>query len=325
MLPSDRLNWANAILMIASCAAAVALPFHLFLFSYAILGPLHYLTEVSWLHDREFFTPRRGHRRMWVALVMATTMAMLVGYVATEWLDRPIRPTFEIGMFLLVFLAAAVASFVAHPVNAIAIASVAIVAILLFSPLAAYGIVAYLLITIVHVFVFTAMFLLAGALKTRSRSGYWSLAIFIACALATVLVSAPFLAPSGQVREIYRAFEQLNLLLLRLGSSPLRDVYDPAAVGVMRFVAFAYTYHYLNWFSKTSLIRWHAIPARRGLAILGIWLAGIGLYFYDYRIGFAVFYLLSVLHVMLEFPLNHQTMVTLARALLPSRASTARG
>lgn len=43
----------NCVLMVVSCAAAFLAPFHLFLFAYAVLAPLHYLTEISWLRDRE--------------------------------------------------------------------------------------------------------------------------------------------------------------------------------------------------------------------------------------------------------------------------------
>ena len=89
----------------------------------------------------------------------------------------------------------------------------------------------------------------------------------------------------------------------------------------MRFVAFAYTYHYLNWFSKTSIIRWHQVSRARGIAIVAAWAVGVGVYLYSYRLGFAVFYVLSVVHVMLEFPLNHQTMVGLLRSQLPKRTS----
>ena len=32
------------------------MPFETFLFAYAFLGPLHYLTEISWLHDRQYFS-----------------------------------------------------------------------------------------------------------------------------------------------------------------------------------------------------------------------------------------------------------------------------
>ena len=36
--------------------AAFVMPFEVFLFAYAFLGPLHYLTEISWLHDRKYFS-----------------------------------------------------------------------------------------------------------------------------------------------------------------------------------------------------------------------------------------------------------------------------
>src|SRR5262245_1075832 len=45
--------------MLLSAAIAWVVPFELFVLSYAILGPLHYLTEISWLHDRGYFTPSR--------------------------------------------------------------------------------------------------------------------------------------------------------------------------------------------------------------------------------------------------------------------------
>jgi hypothetical protein len=37
---------------------------------------------------------------------------------------------------------------------------------------------------------------------------------------------------------------------------------------------------------------------------------------YDYGVGFAVFYLLSITHVMLEFPLNHRTITGICAAVL---------
>jgi hypothetical protein len=315
--PADRLNWANIGLMAVSCVAAIVAPFHVFLFAYAVLGPLHYLTEMSWLRDREFFTSSRFNRRGWLLLVLATAAVMAFGYVSTDLLHRPVAPTLEIGMFLLVFLGAAAASFVRHPVNVIAAIGIAAVGILIFSASPSYGMLAYLLMTIVHVFVFTGVFILSGAAKTRSRSGYASFAVFLACAAATLLIDVASKAPTGQMRLIYGAFEQLNLLLLRLMNVQAGDVYAASGVGVMRFVAFAYLYHYLNWFSKTSIIRWHEVSRLRGAGIVTVWAAGVGLYLYSYQLGFAVFYVLSVMHVMLEFPLNHQSFVNLVRGLAP--------
>ena len=56
MLKEDKINYLNIGLMILSMIAAFILPFETFLFAYAFLGPLHYLTEISWLHDRNYFT-----------------------------------------------------------------------------------------------------------------------------------------------------------------------------------------------------------------------------------------------------------------------------
>jgi hypothetical protein len=316
--PADRLNWANIGLMVVSCVAAIVAPFHVFLFAYAVLGPLHYLTEMSWLKDREFFTTSRFNRRGWLLLVIATAAVMAFGYVSTDLLHRPIAPTLEIGMFLLVFIGAAAASFVRHPVNVIAATGIATIGILIFSASPSYGMLAYLLMTIVHVFVFTGVFILSGAMKTRSRTGYASFAVFLACAVAALLIDVASKAPTGQMRTIYGAFEQLNILLLRLVHAP-DDVYAASGVGVMRFVAFAYLYHYLNWFSKTSVIRWHEVSRLRGVGIVTAWAAGVGLYLYSYQAGFAVFYVLSVMHVMLEFPLNHQAFVNLLRGFAPGR------
>ena len=58
---TDRINFLNIGLMLISCVVALFIPFELFLFAYAVLGPAHYLTEISWLQKRRFFT--RGEFR----------------------------------------------------------------------------------------------------------------------------------------------------------------------------------------------------------------------------------------------------------------------
>src|SRR5204863_5093405 len=128
-------------------------------------------------------------------------------------------------------------------------------------------------------------------------------------------------APSERVRQLYVSFEFLNKGLLVLMHRPL-GVYEAVGAGVMRLIAFAYLYHYLNWFSKTSIIRWHEVPRSRSIAIVGVWLAGGLVYLYDYRLGLGTFYILSVLHVFLEFPLNHQTVSEIGKSLIQTRHKT---
>src|SRR5262245_66639062 len=64
----------NVGLMLGSLAAAFALPFELFLFAYAVLGPLHYLTEIAWLGEREFFMRRPGDK--WVLGAIAVLVLL---------------------------------------------------------------------------------------------------------------------------------------------------------------------------------------------------------------------------------------------------------
>src|ERR1043165_324053 len=55
-----RSDIIHLLAMIAALAAAYVLPFELLLLAYVVLGPAHYLTEISWLHDRKYFLPHRG-------------------------------------------------------------------------------------------------------------------------------------------------------------------------------------------------------------------------------------------------------------------------
>lgn len=303
----------NCVLMVAACVAAFVAPFHVFLAAYAILGPLHYLTQISWMHDRQYFAPRRAARRWWLVLVGAAMIVLLYGYVSNDVLQRPVKPTLEIAMVYLVFATAAFLLFVRHAVNAVALTIAVAAGLALFSNARAYALLAYFIVTIVHVLIFTAAFVFHGALKRKSRAAMISLGVFAASVASFFVIPAqPLLAASPRVREMYDFFaplnEQLNALFGLEGG-----VYE--GVAVMRLIAFAYTYHYLNWFSKTSIIGWHHVTRTRATAIIVLWTAAVALYAADYAAGLSVLYALSVLHVLLEFPLDHQTFAGIGREL----------
>jgi hypothetical protein len=124
-------------------------------------------------------------------------------------------------------------------------------------------------------------------------------------------------------RTTYANFQLLNREILRLIGVTARDqsqlqaaMYGSAVgIAIMRCIAFAYTYHYLNWFAKTSIIKWHQVSWRRLAAITALWLISVGIYWYDYRVGFVALATLSFLHVFLEFPLNHRTIIAIAGEL----------
>ena len=308
---SERINLVNVGLMLFSCALAFALPFQLFLFAYAVLGPLHYLTEISWLHDRGYFATRGRGRKWWLVLVAVTVGVLLLGYAT----DAP--PKYEIGCVYLVLVTALMLQFVRHAASAVALVAVTAAALGVASAFPPYFVIAYLLVTIVHVFVFTAMFVLHGALRTRSWTAMASLGVMIACALSFFVVTPHPVRPPASVQSFYAFFAPLNTELLRLLRYATRDVFGSrAGAAVMRFIAFSYTYHYLNWFSKTSIIKWHEVSRLRAFAIVALWIVAVATFVYDYRFGVSTLYALSLLHVMLEFPLNHKTLLALIH---PSR------
>jgi len=320
----DRVNWLNVALMFVSLALALLAPFTLFLVAFAVLGPLHYLTEISWLHDRDFFSPRPAIRRWWLVVVLAAMAVVTIGYVNSEFLRRPFSPVLEVSLVGLAFIVAGTAVFAIYPISAVAITVIAAFVLAAIRETRGFAVAAYLLVTIVHVLLFTGCFMLFGAWKSGRRSGYASFSLFLVCTVLTVCVLPPH-SLDATVPVNYAAFAQLNRVLLQLFGYGGSTLYSPVGRRIMQLIAFAYTYHYLNWFSKTSVIRWHQVPTRRAVGIGVSWIAAVALYSANYRIGFSVLYILSITHVLLEFPLNHATLAGLVGALGGRIACYARG
>lgn len=291
----DRINYTNIALMLASAAVACVLPFELFLIAYAVLGPLHYLTQISWLHDRGYFTTGRWD---WVPLALLGLLSLEAAYGRwLGWLGSP-------------FVAFALGIAVAFVRNTAVKAATLVACVALSEPVRdwvpARVFFGVLLTTVVHVYAFTGLFILAGSLKSRSASGYGSLAVFLACGLGLLLVQpATPLSLSDYARANLGPFEGLVYALTRLTPGDG----EAALMAVGRFLGFAYTYHYLNWFSKTGVIRWHEVSRRRLAGIGCLWVASVGLYWYDYATGLAALFFLSIVHVFLEFPLDARTVV----------------
>jgi len=91
-------------------------------------------------------------------------------------------------------------------------------------------------------------------------------------------------------------------------------ILSPIGIKVQIFIAFAYTYHYLNWFSKTSIIGWkNALTTKKTIYIVIIWVTAVGIYLYDFYTGLMALYFLSLLHVFFELPLNIVTIKELLK------------
>ena len=64
------INLTNIALMLLSTVIAFIIPFKLFLFVYAVLGPLHYLTEISWLDKRNFFIKQKIYLEVYYQYIL---------------------------------------------------------------------------------------------------------------------------------------------------------------------------------------------------------------------------------------------------------------
>jgi hypothetical protein len=306
---AEKTDVTNIGLMLVSCIVAMILPFEVFLFSYAILGPLHYLTEISWLHDKKFYTRERYDA---IILIIIGFLITLKYYDAFIELDFP--DGFDNNLMYIALLSAII--FVTVKNKLYRIGGILLV---IFSSMLAQNYALFFgvfLPTLVHVYVFTALFMLYGALKSKSRFGIPAVIAMILCPilLMSIFPNKAFYPPTDYSIGAYNLFKIVNIhWLMKFNGIPAQrsaEAWDAiifhskAGILLMRFIAFAYTYHYLNWFSKTKIIQWHNIPKLRFAAVIIIWLISIGIYLTDYATGLRWLVFLSFLHVLLEFPLN---------------------
>ena len=333
-MKTTHIDWLNIVLMFLAASAAYVLPFEVFLFSYAVLGPLHYLTEISWLHERRYFTT--GARDATVLFLLGVAL-FFVNFGIPQLMPPPEKASPAVLAQYSITLQQAGATVIYLAFMA-ALAMVAFrtlgskILMMLLAGVFLMGMIklpiwllffSVFLPTLVHVFLFTAAFMLLGALRSRSLPGLLSFVLLFAIA-GVLLFYRPdvYTVISPEIKNHYRYFVDLNGWLASLFGERWNRAevnqlayQTPLGVALMRFIAFAYTYHYLNWFSKTSIIKWHRVNWLRLSAIICLWLVAVGLYWWNYQYGFIALYTLSFLHVFLEFPLNWRSFIDLGKEI----------
>jgi hypothetical protein len=426
-LRENKINYANIGLMLITGVLSYFYPFETFLLAYAYLGPLHYLTEISWLHDRNYFAKGKYD---FIVLLLVGVLLSYAAFAKDFGVSVEVYDYFvKMNLFDKLIVFALFSSILFALVKNLFIKIIAILFLFIFvsgwlSPDAAAKnaesttifALTSLVPTLIHVYVFTGLFMLFGALKNRSVSGMWQMVGFVAIPLLLVFAipvdtKAPiskfgkdahyakgdgffstnvsiidhfnltdnpvytnsdfvsfvkkndFKQANAQYNFISKAnlnglvdslskipnkaylikkqplnpnFQVDNILLL-FSKEGMLDEYQmkpiPAklftgfslekyasvvynsSVGIMlmRFIAFAYLYHYLNWFSKTEVIRWHKVPKIRFAAVVILWIAASVFYTMDYSLGLSVLFFLSFTHVLLEFPLYIMSIVGIGK------------
>jgi hypothetical protein len=390
----SKINFLNIGLMLITAVFAFFLPFETFLLAYAFLGPLHYLTEISWLHDRQYFT--KGKYDFVPLLLIGVALSYAAFAKDFDFNIDFYKEFVALNLFDKLLVLALFSSLLFAFVKNLFVKIIAILFIFIFisgwlapenatenSQSTTIFALTSLLPTLIHVYLFTGLFMLFGALKSRSKTGLLSVAAFLIIPIYLVY-GLPVKAKTNYVSDygkeayfadstgffntnvsIMRQFElsknmsnsdYINYLIkdsvekqkaliifkdslnkdfiiqnpdheMYMKSVPLADAkpgnpkenwwsivfFSSAGIMLMRFIAFAYMYHYLNWFSKTEVIRWHKVPKIRFIAVILLWMTACALYSYNYSLGLSFLFFLSFTHVLLEFPLNMVSIVGIGK------------
>jgi len=390
--------------MLITAVFAFFLPFETFLLAYAFLGPLHYLTEISWLHDRQYFT--KGKYDFVPLLLIGVALSYAAFAKDFEFNIDFYKEFVALNLFDKLLVLALFSSLLFAFVKNLVVKIIAILFIFIFisgwlapenapenSKSTTIFALTSLVPTLIHVYLFTGLFMLFGALKSRSKTGLLSVLAFIIIPIYLVyglpvtpkknyisdygkeayyadgdgffytnvsildhfrLINEPNLTNKQYLDSIINKDSKTNQTPIterqRISDSlsdklnqafivpnPESEYYMrpiPAKLAIpieskvyywnyvffsgfgimlMRFIAFAYMYHYLNWFSKTEVIRWHKVPKIRFVAVLLLWLTACALYAYNYSLGLSFLFFLSFTHVLLEFPLNMVSIVGIGK------------
>lgn len=318
MKPST-IHHLNSGLIILSCLIAFYVPFELFLFSYGILGPLHYLTEIGWLHKKNYFTKGKYD------FLYLTAACVILVY----WNYNPPKNFGLMADIVFVSLLCSIAFvFMKDWLYRIVLIALSFFFVGFINNAPHYFVWAGIFLpTIIHVFIFTWAFMLYGVLKEKSIPGMISIFVLVICATLLLVIRADstVFTVSEYVKKSYSRFAELNFNLINFFNldklTEVKQVFTTGAgLMMMRFVAFAYTYHYLNWFSKTSVIKWHLVPKSSLIITLVLWVISASLYVYDYNLGIHLLIFLSFLHVFLEFPLNVVSFTGIGKAVVGIKA-----
>jgi hypothetical protein len=320
MHAARRFDWPDLTALLLSGILAAVAPLQVFLLAYALLGPFHYLTEIAWLRRKQFYF-REGLISSRNYVVIAIVLAALA---PLQYIVKHNFGFWIIGSLLLLSLTVWVRNI--YVLTALAGAGLAA----RFTLRPWVFLVAILVPTLIHVYFFTWTFMLSGALRDKRATliKWLNPTLLLLIPVVLIFLRLHYSSTGGfWLRNEAASFGDLHAYLanglhhtLTMNGDFLQD---PVIAALVRLFAFVYLFHYLNWFAKTELLQWHKISRPEWAAIAILYTASIALYTWNFRAGFIAAAFLSLLHVVLEFPLNWHTLRFLGQRLRIRRTSTA--
>ncbi len=315
-----QIDLLNIILILLSGLLAYMFPLELFIFAFAILGPLHYLTEINWLSKESFHID--WNKIVWLTVGLMVSLILVLPKMYITFGGSLDSILGQILLFLnkwsntMIFFAiigALLATVVKNNFYRIPLVLFALILAFSWNGKEDYSLILGLYVpTVIHVYFFTLLFMLYGARKNKSKLGL--LSVFFALIVPIFIIYVPIDQGmyhfSDALKDIYtenRFHVTTASIAKTLGISDGTTFffYEKMELRLMMFISFIYLYHYLNWFSKTTTIKWHKnLTTTRTVVILFLWIIMLGLFYYDFKTGFIISLFFSFLHVILELPLN---------------------
>jgi tetrahydromethanopterin S-methyltransferase subunit F len=316
---TKHIDLLNIFLILVSAFLAYQFPLELLIFSFAILGPLHYLTEINWLNSKNFFFT--NNNKIWLIIGVVASVLLVVPKLFIEYgnLEGGLKDfvfyvnSWTNAVIFATLLLAVGYQFIKTKIGWVLLSLFIVVLAIWLNDKDYYTTMVGLFIpTIIHVYLFTLIFILYGARKSGSRMGYVTAGLLILMPLAFVNINLTGTTYefSDSLKAIYleNNFHLTSVMFAKeIGISDGKSFffYETMELRLMMFISFIYLYHYLNWFSKTTVIKWYkSLNSTRSILIAVVWGTLLTLFYIDFRLGFLISFFFSILHVILEFPLN---------------------
>ncbi|AUC78866.1 hypothetical protein CW736_05415 [Nonlabens sp. MB-3u-79] len=309
----------NIFLVIVSALLAYIFPLELFILTYTLLGPLHYVTEINWLHDKSYFFT--NNKVIWLTIGITASLILFVPklFLYYENSDTALTATmifinaWSNSVIFITLMLAIAYQFVSSKVAWLIITLLSVIGAILLKNVEQYKLLIGVFVpTVIHVYLFTMIFMLYGAKKSKSVYSYISVALVLLIPIIIInlgLTRGSYLF-SDFSKELYleNDFHVLPVSFSKfLGMTDGTEFYFYESIWLkfMIFISFIYCYHYLNWFSKTTVIKWHNMLNKKKIITIAIlWFTVIFLYWFDFGLGLLISLFLGFIHVILEFPLN---------------------
>ena len=193
---------------------AIYLPFELFLFSYAILGSLHYLTEINWLDDKKYFIKSKSQGyKAFIVLAIIISIYPFITYIELKNTGNfKVIIDFLSSQKNIILLSGLIFSVSLVYFTKMKQLFLAFIFSILFSVVCNLYLPRFVLVIAVflpmlmHVYIFTLLFMVYGQLKVGSRQGLISVLLLIAAPLIIVFLDvepATYLISDFTKKHIY--------------------------------------------------------------------------------------------------------------------------